>query len=396
MPIRKRHRVDSSYSDSSEDRQSGTDSPSPRSPSPELRDNLSARELYQVKKTNDARKELRAAERQLADITNQHDAAPRRGRKKRKVLDGGSEDETKEVKNLAHKFTIMKLLWVSDLDDTVNTDINEQYNPLERFENHESKVQGELADLLETLPEKFRGEVICAEWFIKTFHTAMGTQRSNTAGRIRRECGPEIYDCTAADLASAESRRDKFRDRIGYVKDAKGDSKYEAFNVDLLHKDYKGSFDIDTVFRGPALHLAFAGIIRGAKSVTAMKQSNKPIQATGKCVAQLWHLKNSTAGCIAGTAVVAASADIELTPIGAETGINWQADFEKYVKYLLNGLHKRKASVLKIFREWDEIFFPDTDSSLAATDGVEDCADKHMQDVMDLLNAGEEEVPETN
>ncbi|KAJ6489984.1 hypothetical protein C8R45DRAFT_1213365 [Mycena sanguinolenta] len=360
MPIRKRHRVDSSSSDS-----------------PELRDNLSARELYQLarlqqKKTNDARKELRAAERQLADITNQHDAAPRRGRKKRKVLDGGSEDETKEVENLAHKFTIMKLLWVSDLDDTVNTDINEHYNPLERFENHESKVQGELADLLEKLPEKFRGQVMCAEWFIKTFHTAMGTQRSNTAGRIRRECGPEIYDCTAADLASAESRRDNFRDRIGYVKDAKGDSKYEAFNVDLLHKDYKGSFDIDTVFRGPAFHLAFAGIIRGAKSVTAMKQSNKPIQATGKCVAQLWHLKNSTAGCIAGTAVLvrwAASADIELTPIGAETGINWQADFEKYVKYLLNGLHKRKASVLKIFREWDEIFFPDTDSSLAATDG---------------------------
>ncbi|KAJ6592903.1 hypothetical protein B0H19DRAFT_975627, partial [Mycena capillaripes] len=221
----------------------------------------------------------------------------------------------------------MKLLWIPDLQKTVNTKVDDQYNPLERFENAASKVQGELADLLETLPEKFHGEVMRSEWFIKEFHTAMGTQRSNAAGRLRRECGPEIFDCTTADLSTSEARRDKFRDQIGYVEDAEGKPHYEALNVDLLHKDYNGSYNIKTVFRSPALHLAFAGLTRGPKAVTAMKTANKPIQATGKCVSQLWHLDHGTPGCIAATGILvrwAASADIELTPRGAETGINWQ------------------------------------------------------------------------
>ncbi|KAJ7892471.1 hypothetical protein B0H14DRAFT_3126061 [Mycena olivaceomarginata] len=337
----------------------------------------------QQQKANDARKELRAAQRQIADITNQDDTAPKRGRKKRKMVHGGSDEETKEVKNLAHKFTMMKLLWIPDFKKTANTKVDDQYNPLERFENAASKVQGEWADLLETLPEKFHGEVMRSEWFVREFHVAMGTQRSNAAGRVRRECGPEIFDCTTADLSTSESRRDKFRKQIGYVEDAEGKSHYEAFNVDLLHKDYNGSFDIKTVFRGAALHLAFAGLTRGPKAVTAMKTADKPIQATGKCVSQLWHLDHSTPGCIAAAGILvrwAASADTEPTPRGAETGINWQADFEKYIAYLQNGLDKRKASVLKIFH-----------CSLAATEGGEDHADK---DVMDLLNADEEEVPE--
>ncbi|KAJ7834868.1 hypothetical protein B0H14DRAFT_3142229, partial [Mycena olivaceomarginata] len=255
----------------------------------------------------------------------------------------------------------MKLLWIPDFKKTANTKVDDQYNPLERFENAASKVQGELADLLETLEVSRGGNAF------RVFHVAMGTQRSNAAGRVRRECGPEIFDCTTADLSTSESRRDKFRKQIGYVEDAEGKSHYEAFNVDLLHKDYNGSFDIKTVFRGAALHLAFADLTRGPKAVTAMKTADKPIQATGKCVSQLWHLDHSTPGCIAAAGILirwAASADTELTPRGAETGINWQGDFEKYIAYLQNGLDKRKASVLKIFH-----------CSLAATEGGEDHAE---------------------
>ncbi|KAJ6528490.1 hypothetical protein B0H19DRAFT_1243025 [Mycena capillaripes] len=332
--LRKRTRIE----DSDDESQSEKESPSPtRSPSPKLRDDLPAGELYQAarlqqKKVNDARKELWAAQCQLADITNQDDTAPKRGRKKRKIVYGGSDEETKEVKNLAQ-------LWIPDLQKTVNTKVDDQYNPLERFENVASMVQGELADLLETLPEKFHGEVMRSEWFVKEFHTAMGTQHSNAAGRLRRECGPEIFDCTAADLSTSEARRDKFHEQIGYVEDAEGKPHYEAFNVDLLHKDYNGSYNIKTVFRSPALHLV------------------------------RW----------------AASADIELTPRSAETGINWQGNLEKYIEYLQNGLDKRKTSVLKIFH-----------SSLAVTDGGEDHTEKHVQDVMNLLNADDEEVPEAD
>jgi hypothetical protein len=121
----------------------------------------------QQKKANNAKKELRAAVRRLADITNQDDTAPKRGRKKRKVLAGGSEDETKEIKHLVHKFVITKMMWISDLARTVNTDVNDQYNPLERFENRGSKIQGELADLLDILPAKFHRDVMCSDWLIK-------------------------------------------------------------------------------------------------------------------------------------------------------------------------------------------------------------------------------------
>ncbi|KAJ7853017.1 hypothetical protein B0H14DRAFT_2354529 [Mycena olivaceomarginata] len=322
----------------------------------------------QQKKANDAKKELRAAVRRLADITNQDDTAPKRGRKKRKVLAGGSEDETKEIKHLAHKFVITKMMWISDLAHTVNTDVNDQYNPLERFENRGSKIQGELADLLDILPAKFHGDVMRSDWLIKL--------RSNSAGRVRPQCGTKIFDCTAADLATPESAT--------------------IFNVEILHKHYNGSLDVDTVFRGPKLHLVFACVTRGPAAGKAMKITGTPTQATGKCVAQLWGLRHSTPGSIAACAILArwaVSADIELTPRGAETGINWQADLEKYIKYLQNGLDKRKASVLRIFREWDEIFSPDTDSSLGANGNGGGDAEKQMQDAMDLLNADEEEVP---
>jgi hypothetical protein len=57
-------------------------------------------------------------------------------------------------------------------------------------------------------------------------------------------------------------------------------------------------------------------------------------------------------------------------------------------KYLQNGLDKCKASVLRIFHEWDKIFFPNTNSSLGANGNGGDA--KQMQDAMDLLNADEE------
>jgi hypothetical protein len=102
----------------------------------------------------------------LADITNQSDTAPKRGRKKLKTA-AGPDDETKEVKHLAHKFVMTKMMWISDLTSTVNTDVDDQYIPLERFETRKSKVQGELADLLDILPAKFHGEVMRADWLIK-------------------------------------------------------------------------------------------------------------------------------------------------------------------------------------------------------------------------------------
>jgi hypothetical protein len=41
-----------------------------------------------------------------------------------------------------------------------------------------------------------------------------------------------------------------FRERIGWVRQGFNDV-YETWAVEVLHKDYQGSFDIDTVFLNP-------------------------------------------------------------------------------------------------------------------------------------------------
>ncbi|KAJ6537484.1 hypothetical protein DFH09DRAFT_829058, partial [Mycena vulgaris] len=191
-------------------------------------------------------------------------------------------------------------------------------------------------------------------------------QRSNTHTRLRTHSGPEIFDCTAADLSSIESRRDKFRQMIGYVESDDGSSRYELFNVPLLHKSYSGKFDVHTVFRGPMLHLSLK---------------------SGPC---------STPGSIAGTAIFAhwaASADANLSARGAQTGINRHSDLEKYIQYLQSGLDRRKASVLNLFREWGELFFPESEMSLAGKNADDGRAEHTMKDVMDLLDADAEETP---
>ncbi|KAJ6555671.1 hypothetical protein DFH09DRAFT_1318072 [Mycena vulgaris] len=89
----------------------------------------------------------------------------------------------------------------------------------------------------------------------------------------------------------------------------------------------------------------------------------------------------------------AASADANLSACGAQTGINWHGDLEKYIQYLQSGLDKRKASVLHLFRKWDELFFPESETSLAGKNADDDRAEHAMKDVMDLLDADAEEAP---
>ncbi|KAJ7646326.1 hypothetical protein DFH06DRAFT_1424239, partial [Mycena polygramma] len=135
------------------------------------------------------------------------------------------------------KFTIMGMLWLHDLNRTFNTAVDNQYNPLEHFQNRASKVQGELADLS-----------FCHERLDPfQFGDAMQAQRSNTSTRLRGASGTSILSCTDDDMSTSESHRDlNFRDIIGYT--TPEGSTYETFNAEVLHKNYKGSFDRDTVF----------------------------------------------------------------------------------------------------------------------------------------------------
>ena len=61
----------------------------------------------------------------------------------------------------------------------------------------------------------------------------------------------------------------------------------------------------------------------------------------------------------------ALSSDVSLQEVGSRTGIRYFQDYEEYLTMLETGLRRRKKTIINIFKEWDAMIFPETDSSLA-------------------------------
>jgi hypothetical protein len=72
--------------------------------------------------------------------------------------------ETKVVALLGRKFVITNLVWFCTHNGPFEIEADDEYNPVQRFENLSSKVQGQLVDLIDFLPRKFREE-FRKEWF---------------------------------------------------------------------------------------------------------------------------------------------------------------------------------------------------------------------------------------
>lgn len=77
--------------------------------------------------------------------------------------------------------------------------------------------------------------------------------------------------------------------------------------------------------------------------------------------------------------------------MGTNTGINYGKDFEEYLEILMKGLQKKKKSVLNVFREWDRVIFPNSDSSLVGGVGQDQHASSGLKTALDMLEADEVE-----
>jgi len=75
----------------------------------------------------------------------------------------------------------------------------------------------------------------------------MRSQRSNTATRLRRHCAA-LFGVAESDMLCAELRKEKFRMRIGWIENGPGCGSYSSIDVELLHKDFSGSYDIKSAF----------------------------------------------------------------------------------------------------------------------------------------------------
>ena len=84
------------------------------------------------------------------------------------------------------------------------------------------------------------------------FTKGMKAQRSNTATRLRRHCAA-LFGISESDMLRTEIRKEKFRSRIGWVDNECGSGSYSTVDVELLHKDFTGSYDIKTAFLNPVL-----------------------------------------------------------------------------------------------------------------------------------------------
>jgi hypothetical protein len=84
----------------------------------------------------------------------------------------------------------------------------------------------------------------------------------------------------------------------------------------------------------------------------------------------------------------ALSSDDFLQSVGNNTGINYAQDFDEYLEILLTGLRKKKKSILNVFREWDRVVFPNSDSSMVGKDQE---TSRGLKAAMEMLEADEVE-----
>lgn len=172
------------------------------------------------------------------------------------------------VYQAGHKFFLICGPWVHLGKAIFDSEFNEAYSAAERFENENSKVQGQLQEIWGLLHGKFECEVLQQKWVCKMvcyffftqncllkymqFMKGLKAERYNTASRICNHCAA-ILGVHEVDLMNAELRKTKFRDRIGWIKDDNGSGSYSVVDVEILHKNYGGEYSLSSIFLNPIL-----------------------------------------------------------------------------------------------------------------------------------------------
>ncbi|KAJ7097356.1 hypothetical protein C8R44DRAFT_535106, partial [Mycena epipterygia] len=231
--------------------------------------------------------------------------------------------------------------------------LDPKYDDKKRFETMATKVQGQLRDIDNLLPEAY-----------------LTSQRSNTSSRIRRVAGADIFECSKVDLLLPDVRLEKFREQIGWYIEEGTSGGYSSLDVPILHKDWSGEYNIKTCFLHPCLMRLYATLIRGPTAATIMLQhaSDSNVVVTipnSENMQRILAIDHTEPGAIAGSAVLAIwalSADGDLRDKGDRTGIDYDALYDQYLEILTTGLRNRSRSIVNVFSEWDRVVFPTSQS----------------------------------
>ena len=106
--------------------------------------------------TNELHAAKKNAQKELANKENESMPSRSRSRSK-KSASHFNEVEVREIKDIASKFTYISFLWLRNMTCTFKLDLDEDFDPAERFKDTERKCQGQYQDLLIAIPEKWHG-----------------------------------------------------------------------------------------------------------------------------------------------------------------------------------------------------------------------------------------------
>ncbi|KIJ49010.1 hypothetical protein M422DRAFT_246786 [Sphaerobolus stellatus SS14] len=212
--------------------------------------------------------ELQDLKKQLADTENKENITQHR-RRRRKAPQISDNIKCSQVKDIAHKFTYMSILWLHQPSETFQLSWDEEYNPPDCFHSEDGWLQAQFRELLQVIPKDLHQDMK-DETFINTFMGAMHQQRSNASSRVRPEAGAAIFRRTDMEFAN---RANMFRELIGWIS---GDDTSGSYKVlaPILFRDYKGQMDKWKLFRNPILIQTYAALMLGPSSVKKAKGSD--------------------------------------------------------------------------------------------------------------------------
>ncbi|KIJ43727.1 hypothetical protein M422DRAFT_140968, partial [Sphaerobolus stellatus SS14] len=307
-----------------------------------------------------------------ANTTTQHESCePDCSKSKPKKIFITDENQRMQIHNIAHKFTYMNMLWLRHPDEVFRLDVDPDYNPANRFKSFDEEFQGILYELREEIPTKWHNEMD-KEILIHT--------RANGSTRIR-QAGPFIFGCQNVEtFHNTNIRATTFREDIGFKMGKDRVGSYSKL-APILFKDYEGTFDRWKIFRNPILmkvqsHLylitffiklpyklqAYSALVRGLGSIQDIQEGELTNSSSHYTVESAWGVRKITPAAIAMVSIFtwfAASEDKKFQPIGSHIKINYQEDYEFYLKYLLEGLQSKSPSVLNIMDTWNQMLYPD-------------------------------------
>ncbi|KAG1904558.1 uncharacterized protein F5891DRAFT_976774 [Suillus fuscotomentosus] len=179
--------------------------------------NMSREELYK-----NARKAQSKANVAIAEVKATHQKATKTAESPAKQPKITTSDVQENIKNIEHygqKFLVTHLLWLhGNTKMTFETDIDDGYQD----------------------------------------------------AKIRTWCGPTIFNCTEANMKSADYRQEHFGTQIGWMMNDSGEWYYDTWHVALLHIRWKGEQDINTIFLNPKLMMGLDHTTPGMIAASAI------------------------------------------------------------------------------------------------------------------------------